>query len=95
MEWGAGHTTEWLEALNALFWGLRAGLRQVGKHEDLSSILCTHTHTKKPSTVTCTCKPRAKVEKTGGSLGFTGQSAQPSCWFKANKGSGLKRKEQL
>lgn len=47
MEWGAGHTTELLEALNALFWGLRTGLRQVGKHEDLSSILCTHKKKKK------------------------------------------------
>lgn len=42
MEWGAGHKTERLEALNALLWDLGTGLRQVGKLEDLSSIPCTH-----------------------------------------------------
>lgn len=46
MEWGAEHKTEWLEALNALLWGLGTGLRQVGKHEDLSSIPCTHKKAK-------------------------------------------------
>lgn len=84
MEWGAEHKTERLEALNALLWGLGTGLRQVGKHEDLSSIPCTHK--KNPSTVTCTCNPRTKEEKTGGSLGFTGQSACPVAGLRPTRG---------
>lgn len=46
MDWRAEHNTERLEALNALFWGLEPGLRQVHMHEDLSSIPCTHKKAK-------------------------------------------------
>lgn len=46
------------------------------KPEELS--VNPRTHEKQPDTVACTCNPRARETKSGGSLGLTDQPAWPN-----------------